>query len=67
MKCIEDFCVPGKASFMLGGQWGSEGKGAAAAWTASALDRAGRRFDVVTTNAGCQSGHACGRCDRYPQ
>lgn len=62
---MKDFLQKGKASFVLGGQYGSEGKGAAAAWIAHQLsfDAAGRelkdppRFGVVTTNAGCQSGH----------
>lgn len=79
---LKDFLVPGKASFILGGGWGSEGKGAAAAWVASELnvpcqsckdgrlygqpctdcmntgyENGGGRFDVATTNAGCQSGH----------
>ena len=44
----------GKASVTLGGQWGSEGKGCAAAWIAAQEPNA---FDVYTTNAGCQSGH----------
>lgn len=48
---------PGKASFILGGQWGSEGKGAASAFLAKELIRQRKWFDVVTTNAGVQSGH----------
>jgi adenylosuccinate synthase len=51
------FHQPSKASFIVGGQWGSEGKGAAAAWTAYFLQTIGRRFDIVTTNAGAQAGH----------
>lgn len=62
---IDKFLQKGKASFVLGGQYGSEGKGAAAAWTAAELLRhpdagegkAVRAFDVYTTNAGSQSGH----------
>lgn len=49
----EHFKKQGKASFLLGGQWGSEGKGAAAAFTAL---RCGD-FDIITTNAGAQAGH----------
>lgn len=48
---------PGKASFILGGQWGSEGKGAAAAWLAKTTAEAGKQFSIVTTNAGAQAGH----------
>lgn len=54
---LRDFATPGKASFILGGQWGSEGKGAAAAWLAARQQTEGRTFDIVTTNAGSQSGH----------
>lgn len=60
---LRDFLIPGKASFICGGQWGSEAKGAAAAWVADQLS-SGRqigkdtgRFDIVTTNAGAQAGH----------
>lgn len=54
---LEHFLKRGKASFLVGGQAGSEGKGAAAAFVATHL--AGRReaFDIVTTNAGAQAGH----------
>lgn len=51
------FFRPGKASFIVGGQWGSEGKGAAAAFVARHLAEHGKYFQVVTTNAGVQSGH----------
>ena len=51
------FFRPGKASFICGGQWGSEGKGAAAAALAKHLSEVGRHFTHVTTNAGVQSGH----------
>lgn len=48
----------GKASFLVGGQWGSEGKGAAAAWLAAHLTKfTSEGFDIVTTNAGAQAGH----------
>jgi len=43
---------PGKATVVLGGQFGSEGKGLAAAW----LSGQGK-VDIATTNAGAQSGH----------
>lgn len=51
---LNNFCNSGKIDFILGGQYGSEGKGAASAWLTTNL---GRRYDIVTTNAGCQSGH----------
>ena len=54
---LEHFKKKGKASFLLGGQWGSEGKGAAAAFTAVHLAERREMFDVVTTNAGAQAGH----------
>lgn len=54
---INDFLMPGKMSFILGGQFGSEGKGAAAAYVAARLIDSGQMFDIVTTNAGVQSGH----------
>lgn len=50
---LDYFAKPGKASFILGGQWGSEGKGAAAAFVAKEVPN----FDVATTNAGAQAGH----------
>jgi len=53
---IDFFSKPGKASFLLGGQWGSEGKGAAAAWLATKAPML-RPFDIATTNAGAQAGH----------
>lgn len=54
---IASFIRPGKVSFIVGGQWGSEGKGAAAAWSAVELAKQGSRFDIVTTGAGAQAGH----------
>jgi adenylosuccinate synthase len=50
---VIDFCVPGKASVLIGGQWGSEAKGCAAAWLAYNCPD----FDIYTTNAGAQAGH----------
>lgn len=52
---MKDFIQKGRFSTIVGGQYGSCGKGAAAAYVAAKLE--GLRFDVVTTNAGCQSGH----------
>lgn len=49
---LRDFKISGKASFIIGGQWGSEGKGAAAAWVGSQCE-----FDILTTNASAQAGH----------
>lgn len=54
---LEFFKRHGKASFLLGGQWGSEGKGAAAAFVATHLAARREMFDIVTTNAGAQAGH----------
>lgn len=57
---LKNFLVPGKASFICGGQFGSCGKGAAAAWVAHDLisnNPERGRFDIVTTNAGAQAGH----------
>jgi adenylosuccinate synthase len=51
------FLKPGKASVIIGGQWGSEGKGAASAFVAKHLMERGQFFDIVTTNAGAQAGH----------
>ncbi len=47
----------GHATILLGGQWGSEAKGSAAAWLAYKLAEKGKCFDIVTTNAGAQAGH----------
>ncbi len=56
---LKNFLISGKASFILGGQFGSCGKGAAAAWSAWQLGQQSpaSQFDITTTNAGCQSGH----------
>lgn len=54
---LDGFIQRGKMSFILGGQFGSEGKGAASAWAINELAKAGRAFDIITTNAGVQSGH----------
>lgn len=54
---LEGFRRPGKASFIVGGQFGSEAKGAAAAFVAAHLAERGEFFDVVTTNAASQAGH----------
>lgn len=45
--------IPRHASVLVGGQFGSEGKGLAAAWLA---DQTGH-VDIATTNAGAQAGH----------
>lgn len=54
---LELFKRRGKASFVLGGQSGSEGKGSAVAYLATHLAERGEMFDVVTANNGVQSGH----------
>lgn len=51
---LNNFRKPGKASFVLGGQFGSEGKGSAVAYLATQTDQ---HFDIVATNNGSQSGH----------
>lgn len=52
-----NFMRNGHVSTLIGGQWGSEAKGSAAAWVAYELAKRSRRFDIVTTNAGAQAGH----------
>jgi len=52
-----EFIQKGKASFIVGGQWGSEAKGAAAGWLAETLVREKVPLSIVTTNAGAQAGH----------
>ena len=47
------FNKPGKADFVIGGQFGSEAKGAAAAW----LMESGHEYDVFTCANGAQAGH----------
>ena len=55
---LRDMSMPGKAAFVLGGQMGSEGKGAASAWLAAEFGKRGPcPYNVVTSNAGVQSGH----------
>jgi adenylosuccinate synthase len=53
----DNFLRPGKASFLIGGQYGSEAKGAAAASLAHQLSLRGEGFDITTTNASAQAGH----------
>lgn len=48
----------GKASVLVGGQFGSEGKGSIAAYLAQFHD-----FDICTTNAGAQAGHTTRWCN----
>lgn len=52
-----DMLIPGRASFVVGGFWGSEGKGASCAWLAHQLSIRGKQYDIVTGNFGCNSGH----------
>jgi adenylosuccinate synthase len=54
---LEQFCQSGKIDFALGGQFGSEGKGSAAAWLATALAKEKRYYNIITVNNGAQSGH----------
>jgi adenylosuccinate synthase len=51
---LDNFARRGKASFVLGAQFGSEGKGSAVAFLATKTDQ---QFDIVATNNGSQSGH----------
>lgn len=52
------FCAKGKADFSVGGQFGSEAKGAAVAWLAIQAHRESwSGYDIVTTNSGSQAGH----------
>lgn len=53
LDMFDNFRKSGKASFVIGGQFGSEGKGSAVA--SLALHQG--NFDIVTTNNGSQSGH----------
>lgn len=46
------YANPGKATVLFGGQFGSEGKGAIAAWIGNQ-----DTFEIATTNAGAQAGH----------
>src|SRR5262245_6752307 len=57
LQSLDRFCQPGRADCVLGGQFGSEGKGAAVAWLAASLPDTGRHYDIVTCNAGSQAGH----------
>lgn len=54
---LDDFLRPGRASFLVGGAFGSEAKGAAAAWLAATLAKEDKFFDIATCNFGAQSGH----------
>lgn len=57
LTAVSEFLRPGKASVIIGGQFGSEGKGAAAAWLGAQFEKNGIAPDVVTTNASAQAGH----------
>lgn len=54
---VRDMLQAGKASFIVGGNWGSESKGSAASWLAKEVAKSWNRYDIVTTNAGAQAGH----------
>lgn len=51
---MDHFFQEGRASVVVGGGFGSEGKGAAAAWLGETY---GRIVNIATTNAGAQAGH----------
>lgn len=52
-----DMFAPGKFNTVVGGQFGSCGKGCAAAWLALQLAKQGKQYDICTSAAGVQSGH----------
>lgn len=52
---MRDFIKHGSVSAILGGQFGSEGKGLAASWLA--YRQAPHYFDIYSSNAGAQAGH----------
>lgn len=56
---MDGFCAAGRADCVLGGQYGSEGKGAAVAFLAKNMYGSinKRRYNIVTTNASSQAGH----------
>jgi len=54
---MQMFCIAGRADTVLGGQFGSEGKGAAVAWLANFLALGKKQYSIVTCNAGSQAGH----------
>lgn len=54
---LEDLIKPARATFVIGGQWGSESKGSAVAHLTKTLCEQGSMFDVVTASNGAQSGH----------
>lgn len=55
---MRKFCTPGYVDTIVGGQFGSEAKGAAAAWLADELtSNGGYKYEITTTNAGAQAGH----------
>lgn len=56
-KITSNFCQPGKADVVIGGFWGSEAKGSAAAWLAHVLSFWDKAYGVVSTSAGAQAGH----------
>ena len=59
MMSVQSFMRHGKASVIVGGQFGSEAKGLAAAMVAKhdlLISKSNRSF-ISTTNAGAQAGH----------
>ena len=52
---IDNWGKPGRASVLVGGQFGSEGKGLAAAYLAGRIGDG--HAGIATTNAGAQAGH----------
>ena len=51
---LGNYNFPGEAFFLLGGQFGSEAKGAAAAWL---IESGSMEFDAYVCNHGAQAGH----------
>lgn len=54
---LDKFCQNGKADVIVGGQFGSEGKGSAAAYLAKRLAEVNRFYNFYTVNFGAQAGH----------
>lgn len=54
---VRDMVQSGKMAVLLGGQFGSCGKGCASAWLAYEMTKRSLQFDICTTSAGVQSGH----------
>ena len=56
---MQEFIEPGRATVLVGGQFGSEAKGLVAAYVAQSINKNGPlgQMFISTTNAGAQAGH----------